>query len=211
MDTYIHLASLRPIRYLESGTSQPVFNTISQPLFLPSILSIEDILINAGESLPLTGQPEACALVIPLAGGVEIGSGPNTYFTDAGACSMINLKEKTHTLFNPFEQPVNLVIIKFTINPDQKPEAGHSPEIILGQPVYIPAFSPLKLTLTPFGMREETTLLLSEPGLVAYVLNGIFEVEGRLLTNRDGISLPYGQKIELECFTPDGLLLMIHR
>lgn len=212
MDNYILLASERKGISNEDGTEYPLFSKLTQPAFFPALVSIEDIILKPGGSFNLSQKDNASLLIIPLVGGIEtIGNKKATSFIDAGEWGCYSGTGKTIQFANPFEQEVNALVIQFVQNSPgaiEKIEKGllnlnHSPGTL-------PLNTSLKISLGQFSERETKNYLLTQPGLIAYVIDGTFEVHDRLLESRDGLSLPYAESVAFECFKADGILLVIH-
>lgn len=70
---------------------------------------------------------------------------------------------------------------------------------------------PFRVSLGRFAGRQEAVYKLSSPAaqVFAFVLAGAFEVEGRLLHEKDGLSLWDTPTVEIEALSNDALLVIV--
>jgi redox-sensitive bicupin YhaK (pirin superfamily) len=70
---------------------------------------------------------------------------------------------------------------------------------------------PFTVSIGKFSGRAETTYKLTSEnsGLFVFVIEGAFELEGRLLHARDGLALWEIKEVELEALSNDAIILLI--
>ena len=70
---------------------------------------------------------------------------------------------------------------------------------------------PFTVSIGKFSGRGETIYKLPNrnSGLFAFVIEGAFEVEGRLLHARDGLTLWETEEAEMEALSNDAIVLLI--
>jgi quercetin 2,3-dioxygenase len=70
---------------------------------------------------------------------------------------------------------------------------------------------PFKVSVGKFNGRGETAYQLQDikPGALIFVLEGAFEIAGRLLHARDGLAIWETTVIEIEALCNDAILLLI--
>lgn len=68
-----------------------------------------------------------------------------------------------------------------------------------------------RLSIGKFSGRSETVYHRKHPGnaLFVFVIDGVFEVDGRLLHARDGLALWDTDEAEIEALSNDALLLVV--
>ena len=66
------------------------------------------------------------------------------------------------------------------------------------------------ISIGKFSGRRESIYHRKYPntGIFAYVLKGVFEVEGRLLHERDGLELYDSEFVEIEALSNDAVILV---
>ena len=79
-----------------------------------------------------------------------------------------------------------------------------------GQPLRFTRALPFALRLGRFMGREEAVYKV-QPGnqLFAFVVAGAFELEGRLLHEKDGLALWDAEEVELEALSNHALVLVV--
>ncbi len=68
-----------------------------------------------------------------------------------------------------------------------------------------------RITIGKFDGREEAVLDLKDPskGAFVFVIEGVLEVENRLLQSRDGLALTKTTKVEFEALSNDAVVLVV--
>lgn len=175
-----------------------------------------------GQQLALPVPVTTCVLLLPITGTVLAG-------LSAGALASAEVEQlylltlpagSTLHLTNPYPADV----ISFLHLWLDMPAATASYEAVEFQVAdlrnrlhpLLPAASavaqrPFRVALGQFGGRHETTYLLADPAgsVFVFVLAGAFEVEGRLLHEKDGLALWQTASVELEALSPDALVLLL--
>lgn len=169
---------------------------------------LNDETLAPGQELKRQTDNNTAVLLIPLVGALEYGTTGTTNTIVAGEAAVISNTDITLT--NPYEDSrINYLYVTFF---------GFVPE----DSVY--TFNQnIKNTLQPllthvnlkgyiglFNGREEAIYKCSNPanGLFIFVINGAFEVQGRLLENRDGLALWDTPEAELEALSENAILLL---
>ena len=136
--------------------------------------------------------------------GIEVGKSITTFIEEG---SFITLK-------NPYEnENINYLIIGLK-NEGAQPNSSSFHEIDLSTSNQLnsitPNSAPFKISLGRFnGRGENEQLLEKEEALYCYVLNGAFEIDGRLLHQNDGLALWETDKVEMEALSNNATLLTI--
>ncbi len=186
------------------------------------IYAVNDDALDGGRSLHM--ELPACSYIIllPVVGAV--------YYTDnhgneslvaAGQVQVLRLPAgASYSITNPFkkdlvnflqvwikaipeEPPANWPVITYDIN--EKPDSLFP--VLPGETTE----SLFRLAIGKFSGRAETMYQAhaNSAGLFVFVLEGAFEVEGRLLHARDGLWLTDTTAVEMEALSNDAILLLL--
>lgn len=120
--------------------------------------------------------------------GISTTASPSSFSFD-----LTNHKNKLVEIFSPLAAaPLSM---EFPQRPASSPVAPTSPPVAL-----IGKFS---------GREEATYQILNSSGLFAFVIEGEFEVQYRLLQAGDGLALWGLQEVELEALSNDAIILLV--
>jgi redox-sensitive bicupin YhaK (pirin superfamily) len=175
-----------------------------------------------GQQLALPVPVAACVLLLPIMGTVLAGTSPG----ELAAAEV----EQLHLLALPAGSTLHLAnpypteVISFLHLWLHAPETPASREVAGFQladlrnrlvPLLPPATGctrlPFRVALGRFAGRQETMYRVTglAGSVFAFVLAGAFEVEGRLLHEKDGLALWDTATVELEALSPDALILVL--
>jgi quercetin 2,3-dioxygenase len=155
--------------------------------------------------------------VLPLVGGVkaQVNDGA-VFFVDSGEARLLSLKKGSRLkITNPYKtELVNFLTIWFhgenikeKLNTGIKFDLDH-PLNTLHSLVSQPGF---RISLGKFAGRTKLQLALNpkSQGVFAFVIEGAFEFNNRLLQQRDGLAIASASKIDFEALSNHAMLLMI--
>lgn len=207
------------------SVKRPVFQTVdfrsyqTTPFFedesagkqgIEGLLKVCDNTLVAGKKQTIQTDIPCAVLLLPLVGGVELTTTEGTRFVEAGefGCILVSPGEQI-SVENPYEtELVNYLELWFS-------SPGSSTQNHLGK---FDLESP-KNTLTPllttgwigkYDGRQDDTLTLTKPSnCFIFVINGVFEVQNRLLEPRDSLLLLETHEVEFEALAGDSILLII--
>lgn len=211
LDTYILLAEKREGRSGSYGFITPLFNDAARPEFLKPVPRFDDVTLLPGGSLEVCpGEKEAC-FILPLIGSVDLLSAAgdivpveNGYWLKARSAP-----GESFRVCNPFDQPVNFLLIGYDDPQVEGPDPVSNKLALDNRLNPLPVSPDFRIIVGRFGERESVEIPLPGPGVLAYVIEGIFEVKDRLLQSRDALSIPDTLSLDFECFTEGGLVLFI--
>lgn len=189
-----------------------------------NIYVLNDDTLDGGKSLGMLVEEYSCVILLPLVGAISYkDSTGNESLIAAGQIQLFTLdKGVTIQLTNPFkEELVNF--LQIWIRADKKDELPDSclstydvnkfqnclnkisPQSLGNSNL------PFSISIGKFSGRGETTYQLknSKAGLFVFVIEGAFEVEGRLLHARDGMALTNTEYAEAEALSNEAILLAI--
>lgn len=185
---------------------------------------LNDDILDGGRSLGMTAEEFSYVILLPVMGAISFfDSRGNEGLLAAGQVQFLVLdKKESLRITNPFEEElVNFiqlwirgtkqpedcaaVLSTFDINKFQNSLMKISPQRI-GEEL-----APYSLSIGKFSGRGETVYHPGNPsaGNFVFVLEGAFEVDGRLLHARDGLALYETEEIEMEALSRDAVVLLI--
>lgn len=160
-------------------------------------------------------QETGSVLLLPLVGGILVQAKGETYGLEAGVVLELQLnKGEVYQVQNLYADLVNYLQIE--IQQARSPVHNHLYTIDLVQhhnalQALFPPQTPFQLSIGKFDGRAEGehTLSKSEKSVFIFVIDGVFEVQNRLLHARDGLYLTDEVVIEFEALANEAILLMI--
>lgn len=179
-----------------------------------TIQAFNDDTLRGGESIKMCLEKPTQILIIPLVGGVIYSDNKSSekVFIEAGeSLSIMADKGTEYEIANPYESEdlVNFLHIWLKNDEPYKQET---------------AFFDLnkKDRLHPFlnektgfigkykGRGEDVyTLINAQSGILAFVIEGVFEVQNRLLHSRDCLTLWDLEEVEFEALSNDAIILLL--
>jgi hypothetical protein len=164
----------------------------------------------AGKTQTIQTDMACAVLLLPLVGGVELTTKEGVKFVEAGEVGYIFLwPGEQLSVENPYEaELVNYLEVWFSGSTSSIQNSWE--KFNLENP---------KNTLTSllttgwigkYDGRYDDTLVLAKPtNCFVFVINGVFEVQNRLLEPRDSVVLLETQEVEFEALANDSILLII--
>jgi quercetin 2,3-dioxygenase len=188
------------------------------------IYVVNDDSLDAGRSLRILIEDHSYVILLPVIGAIVYkDSAGNDNLIAAGQAEIIAVnKEEMIEITNPFDEGL-INFIQIWIKADATKTAKGSwlstynvNKCINGLLKVSPANfgeSPLPfiVSIGKFEGRGETVYQLKNknPGLFVFILEGAFEVEGRLLHARDGLAIWDVEQVEMEALSNDAIILGI--
>jgi redox-sensitive bicupin YhaK (pirin superfamily) len=185
----------------------------------------EDTLAG-GRSFTMQVEEDSCIILIPVVGAITYkDSSGNTGLLEAGQAQLLKVPKGGYfEITNPYGSDLVKFLQLWIKTPgiNATPAAqsfsfdisGHKNRLI---EIFSPAVGALQhspdLPVGLIGMfagREEATYqILNSNGLFAFVIEGAFEVQYRLLHAGDGLALWGLQEVELEALSNDAIILLV--
>jgi hypothetical protein len=168
------------------------------------------------KSTTLQPAKHSTMIVLPVYGGIVCSAGNGKERPLApGDAGIFVIHEKGHSLVikNPYaDEQVNYLYIELSSPGMGKFGMAHNDLTVRNtlHPV-IDLLTDIKAYMGVFDGREEALYRPTDihHGLFLFVLNGAFEVQGRLLENRDALSLWDTEEIDMEALSNDAVILLI--
>ena len=195
------------------GQYQQEHKTPFGPLYI-----LNDDTLAGGKGITMATEADSLLLLIPVVGAITYSDNyGQTNTIEAGECPLYATPKDTLVqIGNPYQNElVNFLQIWFYTT---GVEADNGPQIIpfdlvnkTNQLVPIPVNSTYKFNIGKYKGREESSYKLSDTrnGLFAFVIQGAFEVQYRLLHPRDGLALWEAESVEWEALSNEAILLVM--
>ncbi|HEY4149412.1 MAG TPA: hypothetical protein VGM41_10800 [Chitinophagaceae bacterium] len=191
--------------------------------FGPLYVLNEDTL-GGGKSMVMTMEDDSDIILLPVVGALDVSDGMgHTDSVEAGQALLLDMpKGASVDIRNPYETSlVKYLQLWMKKNPGKRGRAlprvlsfdlGGNPDRL------IDLFSPTgsdtpdyTCAIGKFRGREETVYKIKGQGhgLFVFVIEGVFEVQYRLLHAGDGLALWDIQEAELEALSNDAIILLL--
>lgn len=174
----------------------------------------EETLAN-GQQIAYKCMETGCVLLLPLVGGVLVQAKGETYELEAGAMLELPLnKGEVYQVQNPYADLVSYLQIEvqqaslsiqsqlYAIDLEQHHNALQA---------ILPLEKPYQVSIGKFDGRIDVEHFLTKPEqtVFVFVIDGVFEVQNRLLHARDGLYLGGETVIEFEALANEAILLLL--
>lgn len=187
-----------------------------------NLLSFNDTLLAPGQSMQVKAERDARLLLLPIYGAIEWRQcDQESFVLAAGQVAVMPVKaDSFYQLSNPFSDTVvNFLGIELAMQTNAA-TAHAVAELDLNTFMNVlvqvaagdsSAGETWRLSIGKFSGRGETVYNLRHPsnGLFFFVIEGAFEVEGRLLHSRDALALHELPDAETEALSNEALLLVL--
>jgi len=179
----------------------------------------EDTLAG-GASMQHFAEHSSTVLLFPLVGGVAFIHNHQTHYLDAGSILSVQVNAgMTYEIGNPYvEELVSYLHIVVSV---AFVESMTKPQIrsfnLDAHPDTLQALCSVKGAkgqflgkIGKFSGRTDASYLPQNPinTCFVFVIEGVFEVQNRLLHSKDGILLPEAGEVEFEALSNDGIFLI---
>lgn len=177
---------------------------------------LNDEMLAPNKSVKFYTQQQGYFIIIPITGTVNyFDDRENETDVEVGESLMVFLKKNSFVkLKNPYNNDtISYLIIGIKCN-DEQPNSPQLLNVDLSNENKLSAITNLsslfKLSIGQFTGRGETSYHLNNSDMIyTFALSGAFEVDGRLLHERDGLALWETTNIEIEALSNNALLLTI--
>jgi redox-sensitive bicupin YhaK (pirin superfamily) len=185
---------------------------------------VNDDTLDGGRSLRMIIEEHSYVILVPVAGAIAYKDNlGNQNLIAAGQIQVLDLaKDAMIEIANPFKEGL-VNFLQIWIRADKVKETATSNLLTYDVNKYldnlikiVPENSgssslPFTVSIGKFSGRAETIYKLTteNSGLFFFVIEGPFELEGRLLHARDGLALWEIEEVELEALSNDAIILLI--
>lgn len=185
---------------------------------------VNEDTLDRGHSLRMIIEEHSYVLLVPVAGAIAYKDNlGNQTFIAAGQAQVLDLaKDAIVEITNPFKEGL-VNFLQIWIRAGKAKETATSDPVTYDVNKYLNSLIkifpesfrtsslPFTASIGKFSGRGETTykLVSENSGLFAFVIEGAFEVEGRLLHAGDGLALWEIEEAELEALSNDAIILIM--
>lgn len=205
-EAIIHLAEQRACT---QSHWQRSFHTFGVHSGFGKLTLLNDDTLKGGHSFNYSFTEDRLILLLPIVGGLDYQHATQSGFIEVGESQFLSLpKGEKLTLINSYESElINFVCVGW--NCTDAPDNGcHSFDLDANKNKMnaLPFFS-----IGKFAGRQDDVYTLRNPdkGVFAFVIEGAFELQNRLLQPRDGLALWNTSEIEFEALSEGAILLLI--
>lgn len=181
---------------------------------------LNDDTLAGRKSLRMLIGEDSYVIILPVHGAVET----NNSLAVAGQAQLVNAQRGTKIGFcNPFgKDPINFLQVWIKSGAGKINSATQTftyPDVNDHINRLVPVFSdtegqlPFVFSIGKFSGRGETVYQKKQSNsfLFVFVLEGAFEVEGRLLHARDGLALYDAEEADMEALSAGAIILLIEQ
>lgn len=185
---------------------------------------VNDDALDGGHSLRMIIEDHSYIILLPVVGAIAYKDNlGNQNLIAAGQAQVLDLaKDAVIEITNPFKEGL-VNFLQIWIRAGKAKETATSNALTYDVNKYLNSLIkifpensdasslPFTASIGKFsGRRESIYKLASEnSGLFVFVIEGAFEVEGRLLHARDGLALWEIEEVELEALSNDAIILIM--
>ncbi|QHV98609.1 pirin family protein [Spirosoma endbachense] len=231
-EAQIYLSDQRGFSQLDSFRSYHSFNfghyfqESRKPFGALQLLN--DDTLKAGKSIRMIAETHTTALIIPIVGGLEYKSESGDGFLEAGEVQIFSLAAgMDYELINPYETEL-INFIQVWLDDDSIPPTSSPQQTAFDLttknkllPILPLSSSHTQISRCYIGRydgRQEDVYHLQQAadqvqstGIFVFILSGAFEVQNRLLHERDGLALTNLKEgvLEFEALSNDAILLLM--
>lgn len=181
-----------------------------------TLLVFNEDTLAAGKAIEIDPEEDTEVIILPVAGGIEFKNpeGFVDYLTPGHAQVLRKDERGPYQLLNPYGvESIHFLVMTFRKETGSQPKTrqyafdpDHKNELLS---VYQNTGS--WVSIGKYTGREDGIYTLKDEGhgVFAFVLQGAFEVQERLLQPKDGLALWGMEAVEFEALSNDAILLLI--
>jgi len=180
---------------------------------------LNDDSIAPGKLTFFLSKEDSFQIFMPITGGIDIVANGKEYAFETGQIQVLNLgKGEVLEISNPYQND-NINYIQIGLSTDlfllRNSEMLFNFEFEKTRNKLIEIVSspklPFKLSAGIFDGRKEVDYKMKSPetSFFAFIVDGVFEIEGRLLHARDGLALWNIDSVELEALSDNAIVLVL--
>ena len=180
---------------------------------------LNDDSIAGGKLNFFLSKADSLQIFMPITGRVDIVCNGKEYSLETGQVQVLNLgKGEVLEISNPYQNDtINYIQIgirtdmfllrhsEMLFNFDFEKDKNTLIEIVSNPKL------PFKLSAVIFAGREEAIYKMQSPesSFYAFIIDGAFEIESRLLNRRDGLALWNAEKVKLKALDNNAMVLVL--
>ncbi len=181
---------------------------------------LNDIFLKSEEVLTFTCDNQMVEAIIPIAGSLiyRDHTGNEELIKSEQVKYIFSEGHSTYTLYNPYQtETVNYLHIGFEKGNSLPTDFPKLHSLQLNQKNVLvslnsgdtPGLTSARIGIFEGRYKETFLLKNTDNGVFAYIINGAFEVENRLMEYRDGLSLWNTKQVEFEALSEHAIILFL--
>jgi hypothetical protein len=198
-------------RKLIQQTGSLHYESIDVPQLNGRLLAFDELVLTPGASYNVTTGKADLLHLLPLVGSVMATIGAANFEINAGQSAVLPLNKAGSSTISNLEPKGEVTVLKALITTpvSQTPEISRVDIDSHMDKLLVPHVAPT-IRLGQFKGRQHGKLKFHPPAsLFVFVIEGAFEVQGRLLERRDGLALKDFTGIEFESLSDYAMLWMM--
>ncbi len=182
-----------------------------------SLVALNDETVLPGASLTYSVPDDHLIFILPTIGGIEykLNNDASTHFIDVGQSALLCVKDSSVlTITNSYQsEAINFICCWFLNNQtNNEPSITSTFDLDASRNFLADILTTenIKGHIGKFTGRNDFTLKLknNHGAVFAFVIEGAFELQNRLLQQKDGLSMSNVSELEFEALSNDAILLI---
>jgi len=220
-----YMAQQRSLAENKNHRLHATFNAVesSTPSIDPfgALTLLNDETLAAGKYVERTLTPGSIVMIIPIVGAAECSFNDNEQIVIPGEAFTHHSPDGgTLTIKNPYDESlINFLYVSFSVTVIS--DVLQSNDFLIAKAnlaernhfhkLYESFQTGLSVQMSIFDGRAEIIHSMANPtnGIFTFVINGAFEVQGRLMESHDGLALWETEEIEMEALSDNAIMLLI--
>ncbi|MDQ8004457.1 MAG: hypothetical protein REI64_06615 [Pedobacter sp.] len=181
-----------------------------------NLYAIHDDTLNPNSDFNFYTRQQGYIFIVPISGNISyIDEQKNETLVEVGKSLLVYLDKNAYIQLKNRYQKETINYLMIALSSDEIPQRSLTvSNIDLSQVNHLQTITSASLTFKIGIGRYKNSgntkyVVNSISTLYCFVLAGSFEIDGRMLNDRDGIALSATEKIEIEALSDNGLLLTI--
>lgn len=168
-----------------------------------------------GNQMTYTCQETGSIILLPLVGGILVQAKGEVYELEAGGILEFLLgKGEVYQVQNPYADLVSYLQIEVRLDDFQIQNQFYAIDLEQHHnalQALLPTQKTFQLSIGKFDGRADAAHVLTKPekSCFVFVIDGVFEVQNRLLHARDGLYLTDDEAIEFEALANKAIILLL--
>lgn len=212
-EVFIHLSENRKCNQTDTFRSLITFPNLASKSPFDSILKFADNTLSAQNSQRIIVDNCVVIVLIPLVGAIEIIVNHTSKIIESGEIVYIFLQKSDAIIIqNPYEEELINYLEIWIKNEDvvqnsvlvEKFDVINNPNKL----VKISSYTLANFFIGKYNGRKDDFLTIEKNAFV-FVINGVFEVQNRLLEARSGLALCNVEQLDFEGLGRENIILVI--
>jgi quercetin 2,3-dioxygenase len=181
-----------------------------------NLLAFNDDTLSSEHSVNVQFQENSTVIIIPLIGGLEYRNSFENNFLEAGnGLLLTGVVGKDYEIINPYEKEhINFIQIWLKNNAENFTPKSEVFSFNLNQQNTLHSIFSINHQegfIGKYEGRKKGEFMIKNPenGVFAFVIDGVFEVQDRLLHARDGLAISGLEMIDFEALSDGAVILLI--